>query len=296
MTDAVVKLTSLMGNSQKLDGGAMFGNVPKALWEKWASPDERNRITLACRTLLVQTATQNILLETGVGAFFEPRLKDRFGVVESEHCLLEGLASCGLSDADIDIVILSHLHFDHAGGLLSSWSEESSPRLLFPNARFIVSEVAWKRAQHPHARDKASFIPILNELLAASGRLHPIPSGDKYSALLPKDCFSFHYSEGHTPGMLLTEITTLKGPVIFAADLIPGTAWVHVPVTMGYDRYPEKLIDEKQAFICDLHARNGFLFYTHDPQIALSAIKQEAKGKYSACDSHSSLLGWGTNS
>src|SRR3990167_8017275 len=97
-------LTTLTGNSQKLDGGAMFGNAPKDLWQRWMTPDEQNRIDLGCRALLV---------ETGIGAFFSPELKERFGVQEDRHVLLDSLAERGLSDADIDIVVLTHLHFDH---------------------------------------------------------------------------------------------------------------------------------------------------------------------------------------
>ena len=135
-----------MGNSQRLDGGAMFGNAPKALWTRWANPDEQNRIPLSCRCLLIQEPDRNILLETGIGLFFEPKLRDRFGVVEKEHILLKELAELGLSDASIDVVVLSHLHFDHAGGLLSPWVEGQSPELLFPNAQFVVGATAWERA------------------------------------------------------------------------------------------------------------------------------------------------------
>lgn len=289
---AVVKLTSVLGNTQKLDGGAMFGNVPKAMWDKWTPVDERNRITLACRCLLVQTGTSNILLETGIGAFFSPKLKDRFGVQETEHCLLASLKEKGVSDADIDVVILSHLHFDHAGGLLSAWSEDSEPTLLFPNAQYVVGEEAWGRALSPHPRDKASFIPELNAQLEESGRLEIIPDGKEHAQCLDPQIFRFHYSHGHTPGMLLTQISTPKGEVLFAADLIPGSAWVHIPVTMGYDRYPEKLIDEKAALLNYLYEKKGYLFYTHDAQYALSSLVRNEKGKFVPGDLQETLIAW----
>ena len=110
-----MKLDSVLGNSQRLDGGAMFGNAPKALWTRWAQPDEENRIPLACRALLIEDGDRKILLETGIGAFFEPRLRERFGVVEGDHVLLSSLSALGLTHQDIDVVVLSHLHFDHAG-------------------------------------------------------------------------------------------------------------------------------------------------------------------------------------
>ncbi len=267
-------LTPVLGNSQKLDGGAMFGNAPKALWSRWADADEQNRIDLACRCCLVQMEGRNILLEAGIGCFFEPKLRARFGVVESEHVLLNNLAALGLSHDDIDLVILSHLHFDHAGGLLSGWPDNE---LLFPKAQFVVGREHWERACKPHSRDRASFIPTLNDQLRESGRLRLVSIDDE---LLPG--WRFHQSEGHTPGLLLTEIPHPEGPVVFAADLVPGVAWVHAPITMGYDRYPERLIDEKNALLTDLVERGGRLFFTHDVKVAIARIERDERGRFCA--------------
>lgn len=271
-------LTSLLGNSQRLDGGAMFGNAPKAVWAKWAPPDEHNRIALATRALLVEDGARRILCETGIGAFFEPRLKERFGIIEPEHVLLRSLSERGLTPDDIDVVVLSHLHFDHAGGILAAYAARA-PELLFSRAKFVVSRAAWERARHPHARDKASYIPAIQALLGASGRLELVASDT--SATLGAG-YRLHYSNGHTPGMLLLEIAMPGGPVVFAGDLIPGTPWVHLPITMGYDRYPELLVDEKQALLEDLAARGGRIFYTHDPQVALSGIRRDENGRFGA--------------
>ncbi len=277
----VRKLTSLQGNSQKLDGGAMFGNAPKALWSRWVNVDEQNRIDLTCRAMLIQEDNRNILLEAGIGAFFDPKLKERYGVIESEHVLLQSLADVGLQHTDIDIVVLSHLHFDHAGGLLSQWQENKEPELLFSNARYLVGEKAWFRAQHPHYRDRASFVPVLNKLLADSGRMEIVVG--EHSALLGDD-YQFHYSDGHTPGLMLTEASMPEGPVVFAGDLIPGTPWVHLPITMGYDRAPELLIDEKEALLTNLLQRNGRLFYTHDVGTAISGLTRDEKGRFTPVD------------
>ena len=259
----------------------MFGNAPRALWSRWITPDERNRIPLACRALLVHDGDRKLLFEAGVGAFFEPKLKDRFGIVEDGHVLLESLAGVGLGHEDIDVVVLSHLHFDHAGGLLSAWKPDSEPELLFPRAAFVVGDQAWARARQPHFRDRASFLPALNALLEASGRLEVV-TGDRSVAL--GEGYRFHRSSGHTPGLLLTEIDMPSGPVVFAGDLIPGTPWVHLPITMGYDRFPELLIDEKQALLGDLVERGGRLFYTHDSEVALSGVARDERGRFAACD------------
>lgn len=276
-------LTTLTGNSQKLDGGAMFGNAPRALWERWMAPDALNRIDLGCRALLVREGERNVLVETGIGAFFSPDLKQRYGVQESHHVLLDSLAAVGLDHADIDVVLLTHLHFDHAGGLLAPWEDGQPLRLLFPNARFITGRRQWQRACTPHARDRASYIPELLELLQASERLELLEDGEQSTTLGAN--WRFHWSDGHTPGQLLPEVQMPDGPVVFSGDLIPGAPWVHLPITMGYDRFPEGLIEEKEALLADLLARNGRLVFTHDPAVAIGRVTRDAKGRYGLADS-----------
>ena len=271
------KLYSIHSNPQKLDGGSMFGNAPKALWERWSPADSMNRIDLACRCLLVLDGKKRILFETGIGSFFSPKYKDRYGIQGTEHLLLENLSKMGLSDLDIGVVVLSHLHFDHAGGLLSSWNKDASPKLLFPNATFLVGETQWNRANSPHSRDKASYIPELQRLLKASGRLQIVNAAHHKSLGLD---YRFHLSDGHTPGLMLTEIKSSQGPVLFASDLIPGRAWVHRSITMGYDRFPEQLIDEKVNLMTKLYRNGGRLFFTHDPNIAMARISLDNQGRF----------------
>ena len=279
-----MKLWSVVGNSQMLDGGAMFGNVPRPMWEKWIQPDAGNRIPLACRALLADGLHgKRVLFETGIGAFFEPKMRERFGVVEPGHVLLENLREIGFSHEDIDVVVLSHLHFDHAGGLLSAWKEGEAPTLLFPNATFVISAACWDRAKDPHPRDRASFIPELMPLLEDSGRVE-IVDGEHCNALGAS--VRFHFSDGHTPGLMLAEIVGVHGVggVVFCADLIPGRPWVHLPVTMGYDRFPEMLIDEKNDFLADKLARGVRLFFTHDTGCAMAGVQRDGKGRYSTVD------------
>jgi len=289
-----MKLWSIEGNSQRLDGGSMFGNAPRAMWTKWMVPDALNRVRLATRALLATPLNgRTVLFETGIGAFFDPNMRERFGVAESHHVLLDSLREAGFEHTDIDVVVLSHLHFDHAGGLLAPWSADREPELLFPNATFVIGRQHWQRACSPHLRDRASFIPALPGLLEASGRIEFV-DGDRSAAL--GDAVRFHYSDGHTPGMMLAEILGPEqrdgrphGGVVFCADLVPGLPWVHVPITMGYDRCPELLIDEKQAFLEDKLARDVHLFLTHDPDVALVQLARDERGRFSAIHQHARL-------
>jgi glyoxylase-like metal-dependent hydrolase (beta-lactamase superfamily II) len=287
--DEARALYAVQGNSQKLDGGSMFGNAPKALWSRWIEPDELNRIPLACRTLLIrETRGKIILCETGIGAFFEPKMRERFGVQEEEHVLLSELKAHGLNPDDIDVIVLSHLHFDHAGGLLTAWREGAPLELAFPNAKLVIGEEAWARAHTPHSRDRASFVPELMALLDEryeQGAVELVPSpqaGHTAQSTTLGEGYRFHLSEGHTPGQLLIEVPTSKGALVFGGDLIPGAPWVHLPITMGYDRFPERLIDEKEALLSELVERGGWLFFTHDPAHATARLSRDDRGRFKA--------------
>jgi len=285
-----VELRSVLGNSQRLDGGAMFGNCPRALWERWCPPDELGRIALSCRALLVrEDGGRVVLLETGIGSFFAPKLRERYGVQEPEHVLLRSLAALGVQPDDVDVIVLSHLHFDHAGGLLQPWQEGRPAALAFPRARYVVGAQAWARANAPHARDRASFIPELQGLLEGTGRLEVV-DGDRSTTL--GEGYSFSLSHGHTPGLLLTRVESPWGPVTFMGDLVPGVPWVHLPITMGYDRFPELLIEEKQAVLDRIHAEGGWMFFTHDAEVAAAKVSVDERGRYGAREALEQLR-WG---
>lgn len=278
----IKQLIAIESNRQRLDGGAMFGNAPKTMWQRWIAPDEANRIELASRALFVETqAGHKILLEAGIGAFLPPKLKERYGVLEDQHMLAKNLAQNGLSPEDIDLIILSHLHFDHAGGILTAHQEGQEARLLFPRAQFIVGQDQWERGQNPHYRDKASYFAEIQDNLAQSGRLRLV-QGDED---LRREGIPIYFtsSRGHTPGMLVSHIM-LKSEqeLVFCADLVPGAPWTHLPITMGYDRSPEKLINEKEALLNDLLPRHGFLFFTHDPNIAAAKLVKDNRDRFQA--------------
>jgi len=267
--------TSVNGNMMGLDGGAMFGNAPKALWQKWTRADDKNMIDIASRCLLVETGRSRILFEAGVGAYLSPAMKARFGVKGETHELLAALKKLGLDPEDITHVILSHLHFDHAGGLLAGFQEDGKLELAFPNADFITGRANFERSCSPHIRDRASFIPELNRLLCASNRLFLKDEGD----LLVIDNVEIRFieSNGHTPGMMLSHIRCDDGTLVFAGDIAPGHLWVNLPITMGYDRFPEELVNEKEVIFREIYDENSWLFYTHDPVFSISKLAIDPK-------------------
>lgn len=265
----------------------MFGNAPRALWSRWCPPDEHNRIDLACRALLVrEDGGRTILFEAGIGAFFDPALRERYGVTSSEHELVHSLAALGIQPEQIDVIVLSHLHFDHAGGLLRPFSPGAPPALAFERAHYVVGQRAWDRAVNPHPRDRASFIPELPALLEGTGRLEQV-EGERSETLGPG--YRLDYSEGHTPGLMLATIDTPRGPVTFMGDLVPGVPWVHLPITMGYDRWPERLIDEKAALLERVREEDGWIFFTHDAKTAIAKVERDERGRYRATNELATL-------
>lgn len=268
----------------------MFGNVPRALWEKWCAPDDLGRIDLSCRCFLVDDGERKILIETGVGAFFEPKLRERFGIVEERHVLLDSLAGLNVLPEQIDVVLLSHLHFDHAGGLLHAFRENAPLELCFPRAEFVVGEIAWERSRKPHSRDRASFIPELISLLEKSGRLTVVDAGAHHHPALGQRV-RLWTSSGHTPGMLVPTLCGKEATATFCADLVPGVPWVHLPITMGYDRFPEQLIDEKRALYEEL-GLGAWLLFTHDQEVAAGRLGQSSGGKYEVELLKNAFIGW----
>ena len=290
MSEQKVFVTSIEGNSQYLDGGSMFGNAPRALWERWYTPDSKGRIQLSCRAMLLEIGEKKVLCENGIGDYMEPKMAERFGVESGGHRLLQSLKKHGIDHRDIDYVILSHLHFDHAGGLLPSRAdlEGANYELLFPNAQYVVGQEAFDRSKTPHFRDRASFIKGLSQKLEESERLIILKPQDTVPGF--EGVLDFFISSGHTPGQLLTIVKGEIETFMFCGDLIPGTPWVNLPITMGYDRFPELLIDEKSLVYKSAVPQEWQMFYTHDPVVTCSRVIKNEKNKFEASEPLSSIV------
>jgi glyoxylase-like metal-dependent hydrolase (beta-lactamase superfamily II) len=270
------------GNRVNMDGGGMFSSVPKALWQKWFISDDNNQIRFATRCLVAKTNDLTILMEAGAGAYMEPKMADRYALDTSENKLITNLAENDISEESVDYVILSHLHFDHVGGLVPTWpgTQDDNWSLHFPNAKYVISRTQFERAHNPHPRDRASYIKDLCEKLENSGRLILIDEDSTGVAELD-GLISFEFTNGHTPGLLHSLLHMNGETLFFASDLIPGNAWIHLPITAGYDRNPELVVDEKAEILKRAIKENWIIVFTHDPEIAMTRVSvDEATGKY----------------
>ena len=252
-----MKLWSILGNSQKLDGGAMFGNAPRAMWAKWSPPDEQNRIELACRALLASPlAGKTVLFEAGIGAFFEPKLRERYGVVEDQHVLRASRWRRRASRRKTSTWWCCRTCTSTTPAACSRPGRKARRRSCCSRTRPMSSAASTTSARCIRIRATA---PASSRNCRGCSRP---PAGSNWSmaSIRARSAHTvrFHYSDGHTPGLMLAEIVgpdqvdgETHGGVVFCADLIPGRPWVHVPITMGYDRNAELLIDEKKAFLAD---------------------------------------------
>ena len=288
-----MRVFSLLGNTVALDAGTLFAHVPRAMWSRWVDVDDLGRVKLAGRCLLVEDTSRRILVETGPGMCFPEKLRRRYGINPGGDRLLESLDALSLSEEDIHWIILSHLHFDHAGGLVASHHLGQPLRLRFPNARIMISRDAWERSLRPHSRDRASFVRNLSPLLRDSGRLRVVADEHEAEAELGEP-FRFRLSEGHTPGMLLPSVVGSRATLLFAGDLVPATPWLHLPITMGYDRHAELLVDEKAQLYAEMDLDATYLFYTHDPRWAASRIAF-VDGRYTPTDLVARIDAWDLN-
>lgn len=273
-----MELHYIEGNRMMLDGGSMFGNAAKELWKRWVTPDELNRIPLATRCVLLKgTPHGNILLDAGAGHYLSKDILKRYEINEGCNTLIENLKSVGVPHEKIDIVLLSHLHFDHVGGLVDN--VDGTLQLLFPNASYYIGEGQWERAKEPHhPRDRVySMIQEIMDLLIASGRMKMI-NNKNLDCLSPT--LSLSFSNGHAYEQIIIKMQIKEQKYVFPTDLIPGRHWVNLPITMGYDRNPELIVNEKTPLLKEIYKDNAILIFVHDPDMPACRIEKNEKGSF----------------
>jgi glyoxylase-like metal-dependent hydrolase (beta-lactamase superfamily II) len=262
------QLHEVRDGSIALDGGAMFGVVPRPLWQKHLNPDERNRITLAVRCLLIVDGERKILVDDGIGMRWDGKHRDMYGIDHRERDLDRELSRAGLKRDDITDVVLTHLHFDHAGG-----TTLEGGRLAFPNATYHMQRRHRKWAHQPSEKDKGSFRHEDFEPLEASGRLHLLEGATELY-----DGVHLFISEGHTVGLQLVRVETEAGTCVFCGDLVPTTAHLKPAWVAAYDLYPLTVIEEKKQLLAQALEEHWVLFFEHDPNVAACTVKDDGSG------------------
>ncbi|EOR96177.1 Beta-lactamase-like protein [Arcticibacter svalbardensis MN12-7] len=267
-----MNLYSINTGHFKLDGGAMFGVVPKTIWNKTNPADENNLIELAMRCLLIQTDDRLTLVDTGIGDKQSEKALSYYHLY-GEHTLDHSLASHGFSRKDITDVFLTHLHLDHAGAAVMKENEVLIPS--FPNAVYWSNSVHWNWALHPNDREKASFLRE-NFLPLRKKNVVKFIDGDQHN-LFPQE-ITIKLVSGHTESMMLPIIQYKGKTIVFVADLIPTVSHIPIPYVPGYDVYPLKSMDEKRSFLQEAVDNNYILFFEHDPYIECCTLQMTEKG------------------
>ncbi len=267
-----LRLTALHDGPFRLDGGAMFGVVPKPLWERLAPADDRNRIQLAMRPLLVEADWGRMLVDCGVGDKMPEKARDIYAFDRTRH-LDHALAERGLEAAAIDTVLATHLHFDHFGGATTPGGGGLVPR--FPRARYLIRDAEWEDATHPHERNRASylqddFVPL------RTANVVDFFTGD----VTVKPGVRVERTGGHTGQHQIVYLESDGRTAVFVADLIPTTAHLQDPWVMGYDLFPMETLAFKKRFIREAIDREYLVFFEHDPLVAAGYIR-ERDGKRS---------------
>ncbi len=268
-----MQLYSVQTGFFALDGGAMFGVVPKVLWQKLIPPDDRNRIPMAMRALLIQTENRLVLVDVGVGHKYTPKFADLYAIDHSKYTLAGELEKLGFSVSDITDVVLTHLHFDHAGGSTQRVGERLMP--TFPNARYYVQRSHWAWAHAPNPRERASFFPENYDPLEATGQL-VLVEGE--TELLPG--VRLHVVNGHTEGQQLVSVHYKGHTLLYGADLFPTSAHLPLPYVMAYDVRPLVTFTEREQYLPWLVRERVIVFYEHDAAIECSTVIEKEAGRY----------------
>ena len=263
-----LELITLCDGFIGLDGGAMFGVVPRPLWEKRLPPDDANRIPLSMRPLIVRTGKTTLLIDAGCGDKIDAKSAQIYKLDRRYH-LDHSLAEAGLAAEDIDIVLASHLHFDHAGGFTAIDSHGSIvPR--FPRAKYVAHRREWEDATHPHERNRASYLQENFVPLTEAGVLTLVDDG---AEIIPG--VRYRRSGGHTPHHQVVTIESNGRTAVFTADMYPTSVHIPDPWVMGYDLYPMDTLAFKRGFAREAMEREYLLFFEHDPSMAAGYLREK---------------------
>ncbi len=254
----------------KLDGGAMFGVVPRVMWEKLVPPDARNLCTWAMRCLLIADGDRLTLVDTGIGTKQDPKFFAHYDL-HGDVSLLGSLAKLGAGPEDITDVFLTHLHFDHVGGAVQRDGDQLYP--TFPRATYWSNRRHWQWATEPNAREKASFLTENIQPILASGQLQFVEDGG-----LPSSIAEVIHVDGHTDQMMLPVMRYKGRTLVYCADLLPSHAHLPLPYVMGYDTRPLLTLTEKAAFLDRAAAEDWILVFEHDAQQEACTVQRTDKG------------------
>ena len=262
-----LELIALTDGYFYLDGGAMFGVVPKALWQRRAPADDKNRIRMGLRPLLVR-GEKTMIIDAGIGDKMDARSQEIYAI-DRAHDLDASLAAAGVSADDVDIVLASHLHFDHAGGFTV---RDDAGRLVprFRKARYVARTAEWEDATHPHERNRASYLAENFVPLMDAGVLDLVPDDRE---IMPG--VRVVRTGGHTMHHQIVLIESGGRTAVFAADLMPTTAHIDEPWIMAYDLYPMDTLAFKRTFVREAIDREYLIFFEHDPDVAAGYIRED---------------------
>ena len=255
----------------KLDGGAMFGVVPKSIWNKLNPADDNNMCSWALRCLLIEDGNRLVVVDNGMGDKQDPKFFGHY-YLHGDDTLDKSLAKYGFNRGDITDVFLTHLHFDHCGGSIVREGDQLVP--AFKNAVYWSNQRHWKWATEPNDREKASFLKDNILPIKESGKLRFVDSeGDAFPSFM-----AFREVFGHTDAMMLPQVNYKGRTIVFMADLLPSVAHIPLPYVMGYDMFPLTTLHEKKAFLTEALEKDFVLFFEHDPLNECCTLQQTEKG------------------
>ena len=272
-----MKLHPIEAGNFKLDGGAMFGVVPKTIWNKTNPADENNLIDIAARCLLIEDGNRLTLIDTGMG---NKQSEKFFGYYSlwGNHSLDKSLKNAGFHRDDITDVFMTHLHFDHCGGSVNWNKDKTGYEVAFKNAKFWTNDNHWEWATKPNAREKASFLHENLIPMQESGQLQFINRPDSDFGFSSELGFDIFYADGHTEKQMLPHINYNGKTIVFCADMLPTAGHIPIPYVTGYDTRPLLSMDEKQIFLKNAADNNYYLWLEHDAHNQIITVQHTEKG------------------